>query len=377
MVVTQKDYYAILGVSRTATQEEIKKAYRRLALKYHPDKNPGDAEAEERFKEVNEAYHVLGDPAKRAQYDRFGSIDGMGQGGGSPFDDFGFSSPFADVFEEVFQEFFGGGRRRESERYAPKRGENLYYSVEISVEESVKGAAVKTTIERKDTCPECRGLGAVNPQDMVRCPTCGGSGRIKQTRGFFSVSQTCPHCYGQGMLLKTPCKRCGGEGRVDSKRTLTIKIPPGVEDGTRLRIQGEGNGGLNGGPRGDLFVDIKIKEHPYLHRRGKDLVCQLPISYVEAILGTKLKVPLFDDEEVEVDISPGTQPGETLIIRGKGAPSLNGGRNGDLVINLMVEIPKKISQKERELLEELAKVRGERTKESGGGILSRVKNLLS
>ncbi len=376
MTVTQKDYYAILGVSRTATQEEIKKAYRRLALKYHPDKNPGDAEAEERFKEVNEAYHVLGDPSKRAQYDRFGTLDeGMHQGG-SPFSDFGFSSPFSDMFEEVFQEFFGGGRRSEADRYAPKRGENLYYSVEISIEESVKGAAVKAPLERKDTCPECRGLGAVNPHDMVSCPTCGGTGRIQQTRGFFSVSQTCPHCLGQGILLKTPCKRCKGEGRVDSKRTLTIKIPPGVEDGTRLRIQGEGNGGLNGGPRGDLFVDIQVKGHPYLRRRGKDLVCDLPISYVEAILGTRLKIDLFD-EEVELNVSPGTQPGETLVVRGKGAPSLNGGKKGDLIVNLLVEIPKKVSAKERELLEELARLRGEKGKDSGGGIFSRVKNLLS
>ncbi len=376
MTVSQKDYYAILGVGRTATQEEIKSAYRRLALKYHPDKNPGDSEAEERFKEVNEAYHVLGDPAKRAQYDRFGSVDGVGQSG-SPFDDFGFSSPFSDMFEEVFQEFFGGGRRRESERYSPKKGENLYYSVEISVEESVKGATVKTTIDRKDTCPSCRGLGAVNPQDMVSCPTCGGTGRIQQARGFFSVSQTCPHCYGQGVLLKTPCERCRGEGRVDSQRTLTIKIPAGVEEGTRLRIQGEGNGGLNGGPRGDLYVDIHIKEHPYLQRHGKDLICTLPISYVEAILGTRLKVPLFDDDEIEVNVSPGTQPGDTVVLRGKGAPSLNGGRNGDLIVNLVVQIPKKVSQKERELLEELAKVRGEKGRDSGGGIFSRVKNLLS
>ena len=348
---TMKDYYEILGVPPDASQEEIKSAYRRLARKYHPDINPGDKEAEEKFKEITEAYQVLSDPAKRAEYDR------MRAGGfsynfqeESPFSNFG------DIFEEFdrfFSDFFGFKTRTKG-KDKRKRGEDLRFILEIEFEEALKGTTTKIKIPRLEVCPKCRGLGAVNPSDYTTCSLCGGTGNVVYTHGFFSISKTCPNCGGEGFILKNPCEKCKGSGRVEVERTITINIPPGVKSGDRIRIKKEGNAGLFGGEPGDLYVDIVVKEHPIFKRIGDDVVCKLPISFIDAILGKEIKLPYFG-EEIKITIPPGTQPGDKLRIKGKGFPSSRKGKRGDLIIEIAVKLPKKINKKQKELLKEFAK----------------------
>jgi len=365
-----KDYYSILGVPKDATQDEIKKAYRRLALKYHPDKNPGDPQAEEKFKEITEAYQVLSDPAKRAAYDRYGTAE-PSHAKGWGFDGF---STITDIFEEFFGDIFGTST---STRSRAKRGSDIHRRVEITLAEALKGTRVKIKIKRKETCPSCRGFGAVNPGDYVSCPTCDGKGNVIYRQGFFSISKTCPHCGGEGYILKNPCSRCNGYGRVVTERVVNVNIPAGIEDGIQIRMPGEGDAGLFGGEPGDLFVEIRVKEDPYFKRRGKDLIYEAPISFVQAILGTKLKIPFFG-ETIEVDIPPGIQVDEVITIKGKGMPSLEGGKTGNLLIIPKIMIPKKISPKERELLEELAKLRGEEVSATQDkGIFSKMKDIFS
>ncbi len=364
----KRDYYAILGVSRTATQEEIKKAYRRLALQYHPDKNPGDPQAEEKFKEITEAYQVLSDPAKRAQYDRYGST-GPGDAGGWGFEGF---PGFSDIFEEFFGDIFGtkGGRSR------AQRGKDILHRITISFADALKGTSVTLKIKRMETCPQCKGLGAVNPGDYSSCPTCGGKGQVYYRQGFFSVSRTCPHCGGEGIILNNPCSRCKGEGRVTSERVVHVNIPPGIEDGIRIRMPGEGHAGLYGGQPGDLYVEVRVKADPILRREGKHLIYEPEISYVQAILGAVLEVPLLD-EMIEVVVPPGHQPGESIRIKGKGMPSLDGGKRGDLLVRPRVVIPKRPSPKERELLEEIAHIRGEDVSPpERKGVFSKVKDII-
>ena len=363
-----KDYYSILGVSRTATQEEIKKAYRRLALKYHPDRNPGDPQAEERFKEITEAYQVLSDPAKRASYDRYGRVE-TGGAGGWGFEGF---SGFSDIFEEFFRDIFG---TRET-RSKAQRGKDILRSVTISLSDALKGTTLNLKVKRMETCPQCKGLGAVNPGDYATCPTCEGRGQIYYRQGFFTVSRTCPHCGGEGIILKNPCSRCKGEGRITVERTVRVEIPPGMEDGFRIRMPGEGHAGVYGGEPGDLYVEVKIKEDPLFRREGRHLIYEPRISYVQAILGTRLEIPLMD-EVIEVNVPPGLQPGDTIKVKGKGMPSLDGGRRGDLLVRPRVSIPKDLSPRERELLEEIASLRQEKVSPHGGkGFFSRVKEKL-
>ncbi len=348
-----KDYYKILGVDPSASQEEIKKAYRKLVLKYHPDRNPGDKEAEERFKEINEAYEVLGDPEKRAQYDSMRS--GFGGRFGEDFaQDLGFDS-FSDFFKDIFDEFFGFGRR--ASRPHPEAGADLRYELEITFEEAARGTERVIRIPKLSPCPSCGGTGAKGGRLHV-CPTCGGRGTISYREGFFSIRRTCHSCGGTGRVIREYCPRCGGSGTVRVEKSISVKIPPGVDSGTRLKIAGEGEPGRNGGPPGDLYIEIRLKKHPIFERVGDDVICEVPISFVQACLGDEIEVPTLDGK-VKIKIPPGTQPGDTFRIKGKGFPHLNGYGSGDQVVKVNIEIPKKLSKRQKELLLEFEKISGD------------------
>ena len=358
----KRDYYEVLGVSRHASPEEIKKAYRQMALKYHPDRNPGNKEAEERFKEAAEAYSVLIDPEKRKLYDLYGH-EGLRSEGVSGFS--GFDSSIFSEFEDIlgnffgfdFSDFFGGTSRRR--RRAPRRGRDLILELEISLEEAAFGTAKEITLERKETCPVCHGTGLHPGTAKEYCPVCGGRGQIRYQQGFFTLTRTCPRCQGTGEIISHPCENCQGTGKVLEKRVLNIKIPPGVDQGMQLRIQGEGEVGDQGAPRGDLYVHIKIKKHKFFERRGNDLFCEIPVSIAQAALGTTLEIPSLNGSETLV-IPPGTQPETILRIKGKGIKDIRSHRAGDLVVKIKVEVPRKLTKEQKELLREFALSRGEK-----------------
>lgn len=338
-----KDYYRILGVSRDASPQEIKKAYRRLALKYHPDKNPNDPEAAERFKEMNEAYEVLSDPDKRRSYDRYGTPAGHPMGEGFPDFDFGFGSLFEDLFEGVF-----GGTRRA----AVQRGADLRYTLAVTLEEVARGAEKEIVIPRFGGCDVCGGTGARPGTRPKACPLCRGSGQLRFSRGLLTVSQTCHQCRGEGSVIEAPCRRCQGEGRVQQERVITVKVPAGVETGTRLRVAGEGEAGPRGGVAGDLYVLIQVQEHPIFRREGDDLLCEIPISFTQAALGGEVRVPTLTGM-IPMHIPPGTQPGTEFRLEGYGLPSFRGYGRGDLKVKVVVEIPTRLTMRQRELLEQL------------------------
>lgn len=346
--MAKRDYYEILGVSRNATDEELKKAYRRLAMKYHPDRNPGDRNSEEKFKEAKEAYDILSNPRKRAAYDQFGHAGveaGAAAGGG--FRHAGGFSGFGDIFDSVFGDIFGAAGRTEQNF----RGADLRYDLELTLEEAVNGATVKIRVPKHVTCRSCNGSGAKPGTTPVTCGACGGVGQVRISQGFFSIQQTCPACRGAGRVIREYCTTCRGEGRVRENLTISVKVPPGVDNGDRIRLSGEGEAGPNGGPPGDLYVHIAVKEHPIFTRDGTDLYCEVPISFAMAALGGELEVPTLDGR-VKLAIPPETQTGKLFRLRGKGVRSVRSSSKGDLICRVVVETPVNLSRRQRELLME-------------------------
>jgi len=351
----KNDYYEILGVDRNASLDEIKKNYRKLAMKYHPDRNPGDHEAEEKFKEAAEAYEVLSDTEKRDIYNRYGheGLSGTGYRGFSGFEDI-FSS-FGDIFEDIFG--FGSGRTRS--RTAPRPGADLRYDLKISFMDAAFGTATEIELERFERCAECGGTGATPGTEPELCPTCQGMGQVTQRTGFFSISTTCPNCRGEGRIIKNPCRHCQGTGKARKTKSVQLKIPPGVEMGSRLRLRGEGEDGDFGGPRGDLYVFIHVEPHNFFERNGDDVVCKVPVSVTQAALGATVKIPTLNGNE-KLKIPKGTQYGKIFRLKGKGIPHLRGFGRGDQVVQTIIEVPTDLSKKEEKLLKEFAKLRGEK-----------------
>lgn len=380
--MAQEDYYELLGVNRDVSADELKKAYRKMAVKFHPDKNPGDKTAEEKFKKISEAYEVLKDPDKRAAYDRFGHAAfqgaGAGAGGGG-----GFHDPF-DIFREVFggggggsifEEFFGGGGGGGGARGAgPYRGADLRYDLEITLAEAASGVEREISYRRPMACDHCSGSGAEPGSKKVRCPTCGGSGQVTTARGFFSIRQTCPSCHGAGMRLETPCKKCQGEGRTITTSKIKIRIPAGVDNGSKLRSGGNGEAGLMGGPAGDLYIVVHVKEHEIFERHGDDLFCEIPIKFTLAALGGSIQVPTLSGKAT-LKIPAGTQSGTTFRLRGKGMPNLRGGGYGDQLVRVHVEVPTSLTSEQRKKLEDYAIACGDNDEPVGKGFFEKAKKI--
>lgn len=353
---TKRDYYEVLGVGRDATAEEIKKSYRRLALKYHPDRNPGNKEAEEKFKEVAEAYAILSDPEKRAQYDQFGhSLGGSGFQGFRGFEE-SFRG-FEDIFGDLFDDFFGtGAGTRGRGRSGAQRGSDLEASVEITLEEAYRGKEITLEIPRRERCHSCQGTGAAPGTKKSVCPECRGTGELRMTQGFFSLRRTCPRCQGEGEKIEKPCPSCKGRGRVARSRKLNVKIPAGIDTDSRLKIPGEGEVGERGGPAGDLYVRVGVKPHPIFNRQGNDIYCDLLIPFTVAALGGEIEVPTLDGK-VRLKIPPGTPSGKILRLREKGMPLVHHGGRGDQFVRIEIEVPARLNEREKSLLQELARER--------------------
>lgn len=353
--MSKRDYYEVLGVARDVNEADLKKAYRRMAMKFHPDKNQDNPEAEAKFKEAKEAYDILSDAQKRAAYDQFGhaGVDPSAAGGAGGF---GGGANFSDIFGDVFGDIFGAGRG--AGRSRAYRGSDLRYNMELSLEDAVFGTTVKIKIPTLVTCETCNGSGAKKGSEPVTCSTCGGTGQVRIQQGFFSVQQTCPHCHGNGKMIQDPCGTCHGQGRVEERKTLSVKVPPGVDNGDRIRLTGEGEAGENGGPPGDLYVQISVKPHPIFERDGSHLLCQVPISVATAALGGELEVPTLNGR-VKLKIPEETQTGKLFRLRGKGVTPVRGGPTGDLLCKVMVETPVNLTEKQKDLLRQLDDSMGE------------------
>ena len=358
--MARQDYYEALGVSRSASADELKRAYRKLAMQYHPDRNPGDVSAETRFKEISEAYDVLKDDQKRAAYDQFGHAAFDGSGGAGGFGGGGaggFGAGFADIFDEMFGDFVGGGRRGNARR----RGADLRYNLEISLEDAYKGRETRIRVPTSVACEDCGGSGAAKGSAPSACPACGGAGKVRTQQGFFTVERTCPQCRGAGQTIEDPCKSCQGAGRVRKEKTLSVNIPAGVEDGTRIRLTGEGEAGANGAPPGDLYIFVAIAAHPLFQRDGANVFCGVPIPMTTAALGGAVEVPTVEGGRAKVSIPAGTQNGHRFRLRGKGMVGLHGRGRGDMYIEVTVETPVNLTKDQQEKLREfenLGKKRG-------------------
>ncbi|MCC6305459.1 MAG: molecular chaperone DnaJ [Rhodobacteraceae bacterium] len=378
--MAKQDFYEVLGVGRSASAEEIKKAYRQKAKELHPDRNTEDPQAEARFKEVSEAYDALKDPERKAAYDRFGhaAFDGGAaagagaRGGRAGFAQGDFASSFSDVFEDLFGDFMGrgggGGRARAS------RGSDLRYNLRVTLEEAFAGVHKAITLPSSIACEACHGTGAEGGAEPVACPTCAGMGKVRAQQGFFTVERTCPTCGGAGQIVKNPCRSCGGAGRTQKDRTLSVNIPPGVETGTRIRLSGEGEAGLRGGPAGDLYIFIEVADHAIFLRDGLNLHCRVPVSMATAALGGEVEVPTIDGGRARVRVAEGSQAGKQMRLRGKGMPALRGAGQGDMVIELAVETPVRLNARQKELLREFERLSEHANNPEGTSFFSKVRS---
>ncbi len=363
--MSKRDYYELLGLSKGASADEIKKAYRAKAKELHPDRNADNHNAEAQFKEVNEAYDVLKDADKKAAYDRFGHAafeGGMG-GGGRPGGQGDFTSAFSDVFDDLFGDFMGGGRRSGGRNRAT-RGSDLRYNLRVSLEEAYKGLQKSIKVPTSVQCGSCNGTGAESGSEPTTCPTCSGMGKVRATQGFFTVERTCPTCSGLGQMIKNPCRSCSGAGRVEKDRSLSVNVPAGVETGTRIRLSGEGEAGMRGGPAGDLYIFIEVEEHKIFNRDGLNLFCRVPVSMSSAALGGDIEVPTIDGGRSRVKIPQGSQSGRQMRLRGKGMPAIKSSHSGDMFIELAVETPVNLTSRQKELLREFEKLSEDNNPES-------------
>ncbi|NKB49253.1 MAG: molecular chaperone DnaJ [Alphaproteobacteria bacterium] len=374
--MAKRDFYEVLGVERSADAAEMKSAYRKLAMQHHPDRNPGDAEAERKFKEVNEAYDALRDDDKRAAYDRYGhaAFEGGGAAGaGAGGFDFG-GGGFADIFDEMFGDFGGGGGR--GRRQANVHGADLRYNLDVTLEDAFAGKQTRVRVNTSVSCETCNGSGAEGGAAPVACPSCHGAGKIRAQQGFFTVERSCPTCQGAGRVIDNPCRECAGAGRVEREKTLSVNIPSGVEDGTRIRVSGEGEAGLRGGPPGDLYIFVSIKPHRFFGREGADIYCRVPIPMTTAVLGGTLEVPTIDGNRARVNIPAGTQTGQQFRLRGKGMTVLRSSARGDMYVQSQVETPVNLTKKQRELLREFGEAGGSKSQSpEAEGFFTKVKEL--
>jgi len=368
--MAKRDYYETLGLARGASEQDIKSAFRRLAKDFHPDRNPGDKVAEQKFKELAEAYEALRDPQKRAAYDQFGhaAFDGQGRGAHGFGPDF--ASSMSDIFDDLFGEFMGGRRGRRSGR---ERGADLRYNMEIVLPEAFTGKTAQVRVPASVTCESCSGSGAKPGTHPSSCPTCGGAGKVRASQGFFTIERTCPSCQGRGEIINDACGSCNGSGRVVKERTLSVNIPAGVEDGTRIRLAGEGEAGLRGGPAGDLYIFLSIKPHEFFQRDGADIFCRVPIAMTTAALGGHIDVPTIDGGKTRVKVPDGTETGNQFRLKGKGMPVLRSKVTGDMYIQVEVETPKSLTRRQRELLEEFERESNGQTSPHSAGFFTRVK----
>ena len=371
-MVSKQDYYELLGVNRDADPETLKKAYRKLAMQLHPDRNPGDSDCEHKFKEINEAYDVLKDEEKRAAYDRYGHAAFENGGGRSAEHGFNFTSGFADIFDEMFGEFTGGHRGGN----AASRGADLRYNMEITLEEAFTGKQATIRVPNSIACEECTGSGAAKGSKPVACPTCHGRGKVRAQQGFFTIERACPACHGVGRVIENPCRACQGQGRVRREKTLSVNIPAGVEDGTRIRLTGEGEAGLRNGPAGDLYIFLSVSPHRFFQRDGANIYCRVPISLVTAALGGSFEVPCVDGSRAKVTVPAGTQSGHQFRLKGKGMSVMRATQRGEMYIQAAVETPVNLTKKQRELLAEFDKAgKRDETSPESEGFFAKVKEL--